>query len=99
LPYPWAPSTGSGGIAQFHIDIIAYGHLALLSLGLFIVGLVYQKYRPDPALVAMLMGASFLTAFSAAASLLNYFLLTVWDRASTIFWSLPIACWVSTGIA
>jgi hypothetical protein len=63
-------------IAHFHIDTAAYGHLALLSLGLFIVGLVYQKYRPDPPLVAMLMGASFLTAFSAAASVLNYFLLT-----------------------
>jgi hypothetical protein len=50
--------------------------LALLSLGLFVIGLVYQKYRPDPALVSMLMGASFLTAFSAAASVLNYFLLT-----------------------
>jgi PAP2 superfamily len=63
-------------IGHFHIDINAYSHLALLSLGLFIIGLVYQKYRPDPALVAMLMGASFLTAFSAAASVLNYFLLT-----------------------
>jgi hypothetical protein len=65
------------GIAHFHVDTIAYGNLALLSLGLFIAGLVYEKYRPDPALVAMLMGASFLTAFSAAASVLNYFLLTV----------------------
>lgn len=64
-------------LVHFDIDRAAYLRLALLALGLFAGGLVYQTLRPDPALAAMLMGASFLTAFSAAASVLNYFLLTV----------------------
>ena len=33
--------------------------------------------RPEPQLAAMLFGAGFLCAFSAGASVLNYFLLTV----------------------
>jgi hypothetical protein len=64
-------------LVHFDIDRAAYLRLGILALGLFAGGLFYQTVRPDPALAAMLMGASFLTAFSAAASVLNYFLLTV----------------------
>lgn len=64
-------------IAHFHVDTLAYARLALLAAALFAGGLFYARFRPDPALEAMLMGASFLCAFSAAASVLNYFLLTV----------------------
>jgi hypothetical protein len=72
-----AADTVWAAFAHFSIDIAAYGRLALLALALFAAGLVYRKWRPDPALEAMLMGTSFLLVFSAAASVLNYFLLTV----------------------
>ncbi len=64
-------------LGHFHIDTAAYARLALLAAALFCGGLFYNRLRPDPALEAMLMGASFLCAFSAAASVLNYFLITV----------------------
>jgi hypothetical protein len=62
---------------HFSIDILAYVRLGLLSLALFAGGIFYKIKRPDPNLAAMLLGSSFLCAFSAAASVLNYFLLTV----------------------
>jgi hypothetical protein len=64
-------------LVHFSIDIAAYAKLALLSSALLAAGLFYQSKRRDPNLAAMLLGASFLCAFSAAASMLNYFLLTV----------------------
>jgi hypothetical protein len=64
-------------LVHFDIDRAAYLRLGLLPLGLFAGGLFYQTIRPDPAPAAMLMGASFLLTFSTAASVLNYFLLTV----------------------
>ena len=62
---------------HFQLDIAAYARLALLALALLAGGLYYHTRRSEPAIVAMLAGASFLCAFSAAASLLNYFLLTL----------------------
>jgi hypothetical protein len=64
-------------LGHFSIDIAGYARLGLLSLALLGGGFFYSARRPEPNLAAMLMGASFLCAFSAAASLLNYFLLTV----------------------
>jgi hypothetical protein len=65
------------GIAGgFRVDVMAYGKVALLSAALVGAGIFYQTRRAEPRIAAMLLGASFLCAFSAAASLLNYFLLT-----------------------
>jgi hypothetical protein len=64
-------------IGNFHIDVAAYALLGLMSLALLAGGLYYQNRRAEPELAAMLMGASFLCLFSAAASVLNYFLLTL----------------------
>jgi hypothetical protein len=64
-------------IGNFHVDVVAYARLGLMSLGLLAVALFYQNRRGEPELAAMLMGASFLCLFSAAASVLNYFLLTL----------------------
>jgi hypothetical protein len=58
------------------VDVAAYARLGLLTLALIGAGLFYQKRKDEPALAAMLFGASFLCAYSAAASALNYFLLT-----------------------
>ena len=63
--------------AHFHFDAEAYLDLGLLSLALFAGAAVYQYVRPDPRLAAMLFGSGFLCLFSAGASVLNYFLLTV----------------------
>jgi hypothetical protein len=65
-----------GILAHFRVDVTAYARLGLLALTLMGAGFYYQTRRREPAIAAMLMGASFLCAFSAAASLLNYFLLT-----------------------
>jgi hypothetical protein len=62
---------------HFLVDLVGYAVPAVFSLLLFAGGLFYQLKRPDPGIVAMLFGTSFLCAFSAAASLLNYILLTV----------------------
>src|SRR5688572_26561879 len=64
-------------IGNFHIDIVAYALLGLMSLALLAGGFYYQTKRTEPELAAMLMGASFLCLFSAAASILNYFFLTL----------------------
>ena len=63
--------------AHFHFDAEAYLGLGLLSLALFAGGSLYQYVRPDPRLAAMLFGSGFLCLFSAGASVLNYFLLTI----------------------
>jgi hypothetical protein len=64
-------------IGHFQIDIAAYAQLGVLSLALLGGGIFYQARRAEPGLAAMLMGASFLCLFSAAASVLNYFFLTL----------------------
>jgi hypothetical protein len=64
-------------IGHFQIDIVAYARLGLMSLALLAGGVLYQTRRSEPELAAMLMGASFLCLFSAAASVLNYFFLTL----------------------
>jgi hypothetical protein len=66
-----------GAIGRFQIDIVAYAQLGLISMALLAGGIFYQTRRGDPQLAAMLMGTSFLCLFSAAASVLNYFLLTL----------------------
>lgn len=62
---------------HFRIDTLAYVRLGLLSAALMGAGIFYQVRRGEPKIAAMFMGAAFLCAFSAAASVLNYFLLTV----------------------
>jgi hypothetical protein len=66
-----------GWIGHFHVDAAAYIRPALIGLVMLAAGIFYQVRRPDPKIVAMLLGASFLILFSAAANLLNNFLLTV----------------------
>jgi hypothetical protein len=66
---------GIGG--RFSVDVAGYALPAIFSLLLFAGGRFYQTKRTDQGLAAMLLGTSFLCAFSAAASLLNYMLLTV----------------------
>lgn len=63
--------------APFRVDGPAYLRWVLMSLGLLAVGLYYQRRRGEPQLAAMALGTSFLIGFSAVASVLNYFLLTV----------------------
>lgn len=65
-----------GVAAGFQVEVLAYAKVALLSLALLATGVFYQTRRAEPRIAAMLLGASFLCVFSAAASLLNYFLLT-----------------------
>ncbi len=67
----WAP------MANFHVAYGAYLYLAMLSLSLFVASTFYERVRPDRNLSAMLFGAGFMCLFSAAASVLNYCLLTV----------------------
>lgn len=64
-------------LGHFSIDVMGYLKLALMSAGLFAGAAFYSTLRPDPRLAAMLFGAAFLCAFSASASILNYFLITV----------------------
>jgi hypothetical protein len=68
---------GWGILGGFRVDVATY--LPLMGLGLVLLasGIFYQTRRPDPKIAAMLMGASFLVLFSAAANLLNNYLLTV----------------------
>ena len=64
-------------LAHFRLDYAHYMDLAVLSLVLLAGSHFYQSKRPDAPLSAMLFGAGFLCLFSAAASVLNYCLLTV----------------------
>jgi hypothetical protein len=66
-----------GWLGHFHVDLLGYGRLALLGLALLAGGIFYQTRRPDPQIAAMILCASFLVFFSAAANLLNNYLLTV----------------------
>ncbi|MEO7053363.1 MAG: hypothetical protein ABI191_00155 [Rhizomicrobium sp.] len=62
---------------HFSVDLVGFALPAIFSLLLLAGGLFYRSERPDRGLAAMLFGTSFLCAFSAAASVLNYILLTV----------------------
>ena len=62
---------------RFDIAVMAYAWLAAISLALAVGSWVYQELRKDDRIAAMLFGAGFLCAFSAAFSLLNYLLLTI----------------------
>ena len=64
-------------LGHFSLDLAAYSRLALMAAGLLAGAAFYNTLRPEPQLAAMLFGAGFLCAFSAGASVLNYFLLTV----------------------
>jgi hypothetical protein len=64
-------------LGHFSLDLDAYLRLALMAAGLLAGAAFYSTLRPEPQLAAMLFGAGFLCAFSAGASVLNYFLLTV----------------------
>jgi len=64
-------------LQPFDIDVAAYARLAVLCGVLWAGSLYYERLRKDQNLSAMLFGAAFLIAFSAAFSLLNYLLLTV----------------------
>jgi hypothetical protein len=64
-------------LGHFSLDLMGYLKLALMSAGLFAGAAFYSTLRPEPRLAAMLFGAGFLCAFSASASVLNYFLITV----------------------
>jgi len=64
-------------LGHFTLDLAAYLKLALMSAGLMAGAAFYRTLRPEPQLSAMLFGAGFLCAFSAGASVLNYFLITV----------------------
>jgi hypothetical protein len=64
-------------LGHFSLDIAAYLRLALIAGGLMAGAAFYSTLRPEPPLAGMLFGAGFLCAFSAGASVFNYFLLTV----------------------
>jgi hypothetical protein len=66
-----------GWAGHFHVDVASYIRPALIGFAMLGAGIFYQMRRPDPSIVSMLLGASFLVFFSAAANLLNNFLLTV----------------------
>jgi hypothetical protein len=63
-------------LGHFRLDGGAYFGSSLLALVLLAGGCFYRRMRPDPRLAAMLLGTAFLLAFSLAASVLNYLLLT-----------------------
>ena len=97
-----ALDTGWGLLGHFRVDGGAYLASGLLALLLAAGGCFYQRLRPDPRLAAMLLGTAFLLAFSLAASLLNYLLITVagaridvqlaaLDRAMGFDWPLAMA--------
>lgn len=60
---------------RFDVDGPAYAKVALLAAVLGLGSAFYARIRKSPELAAMLFGAGFLVAFSAATSVLNYFLL------------------------
>lgn len=66
-----------GWAGHFQVDVASYIRPALIGFAMLGAGVFYQMRRPDPSIVSMLLGASFLVFFSAAANLLNNFLLTV----------------------
>ena len=69
--------TGWGTLGGFRVDLATYLPLMALGLALAGAGFFYQTRRPDPKIAAMLTTTSFLVLFSAAANLLNNYLLTI----------------------
>ena len=65
------------GARHFDIDARNYALLAMLVMPMIAGAWFYQNIRRDPAMSAMLGGASFLLIFSASCSLLSYLLSTV----------------------
>jgi hypothetical protein len=72
-----ALDTAWGLRGGFRVDIATYLKSGGLGLVLLVAGIFYQTRRPDPKIAVMLMGTSFLVLFSAAANLLNNYLLTI----------------------
>ncbi len=68
---------GWASFRTFDLNLSAYRVAAALSVFLAALGCVYVLLRPDRNLSALLFAGSFFVSFSAAASVLNYFLLTV----------------------
>src|ERR1700749_22475 len=66
-----------GFCGRFHVDVLAYARLGLLSLGMAAGGFFYQNRPDEPALAPIMFGTGLPCAFSAAVSVLNYFLPTV----------------------
>lgn len=66
-----------GFLGGFRVDVATYLPLGALGMALLAGGVFYQTRRPDPRIAVLLFGASFLVLFSAAANLLNNYLLTV----------------------
>jgi hypothetical protein len=64
-------------IEHFDVDLSAYLTIGGVALILAAGGLFYEYIRKDTRLSGMLLGTSFLVAFSSAFAMLNYFLLTV----------------------
>ena len=72
-----ALDAGWGLLGRFQVDAAIYLRLTGLGLVLALAGIFYQTRRQDAKIAAMLMGTSFLVVFSAAANLLNNYLLSV----------------------
>jgi hypothetical protein len=66
-----------GITGHFQVDVAAYAWIGILGSVLLVAGMFYQVRRAEPSIAAMLLGASFLVFFSAAANLLNNLLLTI----------------------
>lgn len=71
-------------LGHFQVSPIYAGSVAL-GLVLLAAGIFYETRRKEPRLAAMLLGGAFLVIFSAGASLLNSFLLTVAGPNSDVF--------------
>lgn len=71
-------------LGGFQVSPLYAGSLGL-GLALLAGGIFYETRRGEPRLAAMLLGGAFLVIFSAAASLLNSFLLTVAGPNSDAF--------------
>lgn len=71
-------------VGHFQVSPVYAGSVAL-GLLLLAAGIFYELRRGEPRLAAMILGSAFLVIFSAAASLLNSFLLTVAGPNSDAF--------------